>query len=273
MEKALGMGSDAIMLDLEDAVPAAERVPAREAVSAFIEKRGKEKSLFVRINGLDTSAVLADLLAVVSEGLTGVQVPKIESPEDIRLIHRLLDWIEEDRGIEIGKTIIWPILETAKAIKLGYEIASASERVAFQGASGGKGGDVERAIGSRWSAVGWESFTMRAQAIVDARAAGVIHPMTGIWSAVPDLEGLRAFAEVNRDLGYGGMVAIHPSHIATINEVFQVTDEELEYYKGLVDAMAEARSRGQSATVYRGEMVDTAHETTALQNLATYGKN
>lgn len=268
LPKALGSGADGLVLDLEDAVPPAEKAAAREAVGELIAAHGHEKPLLTRINDLSSSQALADLQAVVRPGLTGVMVPKIVSASEVALVDRLLTWLEQDRGIPEGSTVIVPVLETALALRRAYEIGAASPRTAYMGAACGKGGDMERAIGYRWTPGGMESLAYRSRALVDIRASGAQHPMLGVWTSVDDLDGLHAFASQVRDLGYEGMVAIHPKQVPVINEVFSLSAEEVGYYQGLIDAMTAAESDGQAAATYRGQMVDIAMAKTARERLA-----
>jgi citrate lyase subunit beta/citryl-CoA lyase len=267
MEKATSYAADALILDLEDSVPTAEKARAREMVASVIRRLGGANTLLVRINSLTSSEVLADLLAVVRPGLAGVVVPKVEGPEDVVFVSRLLGWLEFDQKMAPGTVIISPVLETAAGIRQAYAIGMASERIAYMGGIGVPGGDVERALGYRWTSEGTETFVLRSQVLLDARAAGCPNPITGLWTDIADLDGLRAFAEQGRSLGYEGMAAIHPSHISVINEVFTPTAEDLDYYRGLLDAMDVAQVEGVSAITYRGVMVDTAMVKTARARL------
>ena len=83
-----------------------------------------------------------------------------------------------------------------------------------------------------------------------------------------DLEGLRADARLNRQLGYSGQVVIHPTHVPVVNEVFTPTPEEIAYYQGLQAAIEEAERQGTAAVTYQGAMVDIAMMKTAQQVLA-----
>ena len=113
-----------------------------------------------------------------------------------------------------------------------------------------------------------ETLFIRSKVLLDSRAAGIPYPMTGLWQDIDDHEGLLGFARHSKDLGYSGMSVIHPSHVSLVNEVFSPTQEEIEEWKGIVDAMAKARESGGAAVSYRGGMVDIAHEKTALGMLA-----
>ena len=263
MEKAGRYHADALVLDLEDSVPASEKDKARQITAQFISEHGAGTVLFVRINELTSLAAFDDLRAVVGPGLTGVIVPKVEGPEDIRLTCRILSWLEVGSGLRDGHTLISPVLETAAGIRCAYQIGAASSRIAYMGGIGVKGGDEERSLGYRWSPEGMETFVLRSQVLVDVRAAKIPNPMTGLWTAIEDLEGLRRFAEQGRNIGYEGMTAIHPSHVSVINEVFSLSGDDVEYFRGLLLAMEAAEAEGKSATIFRGAMVDTAMAKTA----------
>lgn len=268
MRKALAAGADGLILDLEDAVPAAERTAARSCIREFVEEAGADVPLFVRVNAIDSAAFLSDVEAVVARGLRGIVLPKVDRPGDVAIAARVLAWLEERAGMPVGALLIAPILETAAGMRSAYEIGRASTRVAYMGGLGVKGGDVERAIGYRWSASGWETLPMRAQVLLDARAAGVPHPMTGLWTDIADLDGLEAFARQSRSLGYVGMTAIHPSHVPTINRVFSPDPEEVGYYRRLIEALERSEAEGRTAIRFEGELIDTAMIKTARQRLA-----
>ncbi|MET9968563.1 hypothetical protein ABZZ80_22215 [Streptomyces sp. NPDC006356] len=92
--------------------------------------------------------------------------------------------------------------------------------------------------------------------------------MTGLWTRVGDLDGLRAFPEQNRSLGYAGMMAIHPSHVPVNNEVFASGPDEITRAARLIAAVEEAQTRGAGAIIFEGEMVDEAMAATARELLA-----
>ncbi|MHA4815841.1 HpcH/HpaI aldolase/citrate lyase family protein [Streptomyces aculeolatus] len=162
------------------------------------------------------------------------------------------------------------LLETAQALRDAYACATAADRVAYLGAITGAGGDVERAVGYRWSPQGTETHALRARVLLDVRAAGAPHPVAGLWTRIGDTDGLRAFAEQNRALGYTGMVAIHPSHVPVINEVFTPSPEELARAERLIAAIEQAQARGAGAVAFEGEMVDEARAATARSLLSRH---
>jgi citrate lyase subunit beta/citryl-CoA lyase len=258
LAKAEAAGADAAVLDLEDAVPESGKAAARERVAEAVANASGTMAIFVRINPLDRWAAAEDLRAVARPGLAGVLLPKTRGPEDVVLADRMLTWCEREHGMPEGRVALVPLLESAAALRGAYEIGRAAPRVAYLGAVTGKGGDVERAVGYRWSPSGTETLELRSRVLLDVRAAGVPCPVAGLWTAIGDLDGLRAFAEQNRSLGYEGMLAIHPSHVPVINEVFSPGPEELDRYARLVAAVEAAQARGAGAIVFEGEMVDEA---------------
>jgi citrate lyase subunit beta/citryl-CoA lyase len=268
MRSARDSGADGLILDLEDAVPEAERPRARDCIREFLAEGDPGLPVFVRVNSLESERFLADLEAVVWPRLGGIVVPKVSSASDVVVVDRTLGWLEERNGLRHGSVRVTPLLETATGMRSAYAIGCASPRVAYMGGLGVKGGDVERALGYRWSKGGLETLALRAQILLDARAAGVPHPLTGVWTDIADLDGLRAFAEQGRDLGYEGMTAIHPSHIATINEVFSVSSEEVDYCRRLIAALEEGAAAGRAAIRFEGELIDTAMVRTAQERLA-----
>lgn len=277
LPKAEAAGADAAILDLEDAVPQGAKEAAREAVAEAIEQAARTARtpgpmrLLVRINPLDHAAGWAgaeDLRAVARPGLYGVVLPKVRCADDVRLADRLLAWCERETGLPEGRIALVPLLETARGLREAYDIGRAAGRVAHLGALTAPGGDVERAVGYRWSPGGEETHPLRARVLLDARAAGSPHPVAGLWADVTDLAGLRRFAEQNRALGYEGMTVIHPSHVAVVNEVFSPDAEELARCERLVAAVTAAQARGEGAVLFEGRMVDEAMAETARRTLA-----
>ena len=269
MRKAPQYGSDALILDLEDSVPVPNKAEARVLVRKMLEELGGEKpTLTVRVNRLETGLTGGDLEAVTCPQLYCVLLPKVESPADVIEVDNLLSHFERKAGMEAGSIYIDPGMETATSIRLSYEIASSSPRVAHMGGSGGKGGDTSRSIGFEWTPEGLETLYLKSKVLIDVRSAGVPYPMSGGWMDIHNLEGLRKLAIQLKQLGYTGMHLIHPSHVPVVNEVFSPSPEDVKHYRGLIAAMEEMRASGEAAVTFDGDMVDIAHEETARKMLA-----
>ena len=265
--KGIGSGADAIVLDLEDSVPEADKVAARSVVAESIDRvraDGHEVGLFVRPNGLATKTPGSDLAAVVRPGLDGIFPPKIETVADVHRFEALLEHAEHVGGAE-GLEMIVPT-ETARAFQNVNEIVAASARIGAAVGATARHADVAREVGFEWSPEGLESLYIRGRVLIACRANGA-HPLTGLWEDVRDIDGLRAFAVQGRALGFRGMIAIHPSHVPVINETFTPTREDVEFQRGLIAAFEAAEAEGRAALVYEGRHIDIAHVATARQML------
>ncbi|MCF8608397.1 CoA ester lyase, partial [Gordonia sp. HY442] len=239
-EKAVAAGADCIVLDLEDSVPAAEKAAARDTVAALISEVRRNHpniGLFVRVNPLATRLTGSDLEAVVVPGLDGIFAPKIETEIDVVRYDALLDHFEMRNGVE-GLEYIVPV-ETVKAIWNCREIAAASPRVGAMIGPTAEHADIAREVGFEWTPEGEESLYLRSRILLACRESG-LHALTALWEDLENIDGLRAFATHGRGLGFRGMIAIHPRHVATINDVFSPSDKDIEFYQGMVDAYEKA---------------------------------
>jgi citrate lyase subunit beta / citryl-CoA lyase len=274
LAKADARGADAVILDLEDSVAEGARDRAVEAASRWIANRPDPHSpvVIVRINPLSKRRMQSEIMKLVSPNLTAVQIPKVDSPQDIRTVSEFLGYAEGVRGLDYGRIRVWPLIESAAAVQRSRKLASSSTRIAFMGGGAAEGGDLAASVGFRWTASMQETHPLRAKVLLDARAAGVPNPMSGIFVDIADLEGLERFALQNRNLGYEGMMVIHPSHVDVVNRVFGPTEDELREAEEIVAAVESAGRGGDGAITVRGKMVDEAHANTARLLLARAGR-
>lgn len=271
-EKAIAAGADCIVLDLEDSVPAAEKAAARDTVADLIRSLRNdhpEVGLFVRVNPLATRLTGSDLEEVVVPGLDGIFAPKIETEIDVVRYDALLDHFEMRNGVE-GLEYIVPV-ETVKAIWNCREIAAASPRVGAMIGPTAEHADIAREVGFEWTPEGQESLYLRSRVLLACRESG-LHALTALWEDLENIDGLRTFATHGRGLGFRGMIAIHPKHVETINDVFSPSAKDIEFYQGMVEAYEKAAQEGVGALRYRGLHIDKAHYDKAvgwLQRAAT----
>lgn len=269
MLRAPRFGADALILDLEDSVALAEKEQARATVRKAIDELGSAgQTIFVRVNDFETGLTWGDLDAVVSPNLYCVMLPKVTGPDDVKKTDAILEFLERKNGIEVGTILVDPVLETAQGMRLSYEVATASQRIAHMGGITGKDGDIARAIGFQWTAEGNEAFYYISKVLLDVRAANVPYPMGGRgWWDIHDLNGLRAEALRTRQFGYTGIPLIHPSHVPVVNEVFTPSTDEIRHWKELIAAVEQCEREGRSVVTYKGAMVDTAHVKVAREML------
>ncbi len=238
-------GPDAVILDLEDSVPPAEKDAAailvRNALRA-VDFYGAE--VMVRVNGLP--AGLADIRLLAPHGVQTFLLPKVESPDEVVAADRLLAELAGE-----GICLI-PIIESARGALQAWPIAAASPRVAAL-AIGLE--DYTRDIGAQRTPEGRESLWARGQVLNAARAAGV-QPLASVFADVDDAQGLRAWAEAERKLGFEGVGCIHPRQVRVVHEVFRPSAAEVEQARRIVDAFEAAQVAGLGVVAVDGKMVD-----------------
>lgn len=254
VEKARDLPADAIVLDLEDSVPLAEKANARAMASDAIAGRVLDgQRVFVRINSLASGLLEQDLEAVVIPGLAGINLPKPGSADDMRKVVAIIDRLETERDIEKGHVRLTPWVETAKGLLNAFEIASASPRIVgiIFGAE-----DFTLDTGMKRTETGDELLYPRITVVIAARAAEVIAIDTP-YNDFRDEDGLIRETTLARQLGFQGKYVIHPSQIEPVNQAFRPSPEEVEEATKVVQAFDEAEAQGFASTSVDGKMIDT----------------
>ena len=264
MQNALKSEADGVVFDLESAIPRGSAAEARDCVRQALEAHTPNQSaVFVRVSAVGTADFAPDLEACLHPSLTAVMLPQVTDPEEVTITNSALE------GTEIR---IMPLVETASAVRQAYELATASERVAYMGGATGRHGDLGRSVGFQWTPEGTETLYLRQKVLIDVRSAGVANPLSGLWGTVDDLDGLAKFARQTRQFGYEGMMIIHPTHIPIVNQIFSPTPEEIDSWRRLIAAIEEAEAQGIGAFRHEGRLIDHAHLLTAKQNLSRASK-
>ena len=254
-------GGDAVILDLEDACPIAEketgRIFARDSIPMLKEKG---MDVFVRVNSFDTELTEEDISYVVVSELDGVMLPKAESKEDILKLDQLLKVEEEKKGILPNTIAILPLLESPKGISAVSEIISGSQRVI--GVSFGAG-DYSREIGAGMGVTSLspeEYFLMashpRSCIALAARAAGILAIDSPFFGLVIDIEGLIKESRKVKLIGFTGKLLVHPRHVDSVNQVFSPSKDEIDFARRVIKAYEEAKAKGLGATSLGGRMID-----------------
>jgi len=256
-------GADCVILDLEDSVAPAEKDAARVLVRntlLSVDFGGTER--IVRINPLSTEYGRADLEMIVPAGPETILVPKCDEAADIERIDEIITGIEKKHKIK-EKTLIMPLLETAKGALNAYQIASASDRVVALcfGAE-----DFTADVGVERTKEGTESFVARSLIVLGAKAAGV-QAIDTVFSDVSDEEGLVASTKEAMALGFEGKGVIHPRQIGPIHRVFSPTPERIDYAQRVVSAIEEARAKGSGVATIKSKMIDAPIELRARKIL------
>ena len=253
MAKVARTGAHAIILDLEDAVPAAEKVGACATVSAFLQA-GPSVPAFVRLNA--GAAGLEDLARLEVQGLFGVLVPKAESPELLGEIDRVLSGREQQAGREPGSVIVQPLIESVMGLYGLDGLVRASpriRRVAF-GA-----GDFVRDLRAQPTEARTETLYARLRIVARSRFLQLEAPVAHVFARIRDLDGLRRACLEDRALGFQARSCIHPSQVAVVNAAFGPTEDELAHARTVLDAYAEATAAGRGSLLLEdGTFIDEA---------------
>jgi citrate lyase subunit beta/citryl-CoA lyase len=271
--KAVAAGVDGVILDLEDSVPANLKAEARKTVAASIRALAtgaRKVGIYVRLNALESGIAGDDIEAVTIPGLDGYFLPKTYGPRCVIQFDALVTHYERRNGVAPGTVELMLSLETAQAYAACEAMIAASPRVGTIFPGTARNADVSRSIGFEFTPGGLETLYLRSRALLAARASGLEFPLVGIWEDLKDPEGARTFAIANRQLGFRGMVLIHPSHVAMANEVFTPSADDVAFFTGMIAAFEKAEAAGNAATTYEGHHIDYAHIKTARDVLALH---
>lgn len=255
VEKAGRSGTDAVIVDLEDAVSVDNKPLAR---SNLAELPPSPVPYFVRTNAADTGLLWDDVRAAGVANVGGIVLPKAEDPGVFREIDGVLAELERASGKPEGSVTVIPLIESALGVRLTYEIALASSRVECVMFGGGEQGDLVADLGVEWTPEGTGLMHARSQVLLSSRAAGVPYPMEAVFMDFRNLDALRVESELARTLGYIGKVAIHPAQVPVINDVFTPPADVVEYQRKILAAFEEAEAAGEASIAVDGKMVDYA---------------
>lgn len=258
LAKAAGAGADALILDLEDSVLPDRKAAARGLAQEYLRNPPGDTPVWVRINDLDSGALLTDLRAVVSPGLAGVVLPKIRGPEDVLKATHYLEAMEESAGIGGAAIPILAIItETPAAVlRMGELVRAPAGRLS---AVGWGAEDLSSALGAgdpRFANGAWRPMyeQVRTQCILAAHALN-LEAIDTVYVDFRDPQGLKSACEASRYDGFTGRFAIHPDQVAVINQAFTPSAAELALAQRIVDAFAS----GAGAVSLDGKMYDIPH--------------
>lgn len=252
VEKAHTRGADAIQLDLEDSIPAAQKVPARGLLAESVEfLKGKGVDIVVRINNTQ-ELVRDDLRACVLPGVKAIAVPKVESAASVREYDAIVREQEAAAGLAEGAIRFIIMIETALGFCDMDAIARACPRI---GALTLGSEDFATSLG-----IQPEPDLLRGpklRCVIAARAAGVVPlGLAGSVAGYQDEQAFLALARESRRLGFMGASAIHPKQVPMLNQAFMPSEDEVRQAREIVQAYAASVAQGVGAIEVGGMMVD-----------------
>jgi len=253
IEKALDVSADAIFLDLEDGVPVAEKPAARELVVEALRRQSGGVAQFVRVNSMESPWLEDDLRAVLRPGLSGICLPKVESPREIAALAARVDQFEESTNVTEPIRLIASI-ESAASLLNAPQIAASHKRLLAL-MIGAEDFALDLGLGTHREGEARELLYARS-AVVIAAAAANLFAIDGVYPQLHDDEGLMRDARQARRLGFRAKSTFHPGQIAIINEVFSPSSDEIIYAERVIAAFDQAVERGDGAVAVGGQLVD-----------------
>jgi citrate lyase subunit beta/citryl-CoA lyase len=238
---------DAVALDLEDAVPSHHKPEARRharEVGAELAAAHPAMAVYVRVNPVPTEWFRDDLAEGVDPSATGVIVPKLETPEQLRTVRDAL------AATGLGDLHVLAGIETVLGVDRVRELLVPPVAVAYFGAE-----DYIADLGGVRTPAGTEVLYARSRVAIAARIVG----MPALDQVVTSLDAddhFLADAATGRSLGYRGKLCIHPAQVTLANQAFSPSPEELDRAQRLVAAYDAATARGEAAIAFEGQMVD-----------------
>jgi citrate lyase subunit beta / citryl-CoA lyase len=244
---------DSIMFDLEDSISLSEKDSARFLVSEALKKvdyQGIET--VVRVNGLETEFGLKDLEMIVMAQPDVIRLPKTETASDVHEVEAIIERIEKENNIPIGKTKMMAAIESAKGVINASAIASSSKRL-IGIALGAE--DYVTNLKTNRSPEGIELLFARCQILNAARAAGIA-ALDTVYSDVENEEGFRKEVEHIKQLGFDGKSIINPRQIDIVHEIYAPKVKEIEHALKVIAAIKQAEKDNLGVVSLNGKMID-----------------
>jgi citrate lyase subunit beta/citryl-CoA lyase len=239
-DQACQSGADAIVLDLEDAVPPDRKEEARAQVAQWLAERERSEGtgplVVVRINGVSTPWHAADLALCGHDGVDALMLPKAEDADVLRTI-----------AASLPAAALLPLVETARGIDRldGIAAVPGVQRLVF--------GTIDFQADLDIEGDGPELLFFRSRIVLASRLAGLQPPVDGVSTAIDDPARIEADALQARRFGFGGKLCIHPKQVAVVNRSFSPTPAQVDWARRVIDADA---ASGGAPVAVDGKMVD-----------------
>jgi len=256
-QKALDSGADAVILDLEDAVPVAEKELARNAIRSAWPSFSKEQKgrLVIRSNSPGSQFYSADLILAQELDITSILIPKSESLDQMN-----------GAALLLPNTAIIPMIETALGLDHLREIANSNQVIRL--ALGNI--DLQVDLGMACDADETELQTARFQIVLASRLAAIAPPIDGVTQSTDNIEQITHDAKRAKRMGFGAKLCIHPKQLAIVQAAFMPSQEDLVWAKRVIEA--DKASKG-GAVKLDGRMIDRPVVVLAQRTLALAGKH
>ena len=233
--KACAVGADAVIVDLEDAVPPAEKIAARASIQAWLSPA---HPVLIRVNGVESEWFHDDVTLCGEPGVAGIVLPKAERADDIRFLAG---------KVHSATTSILPLIETAKGFWNASELARTGlvQRLMF--------GSIDFQLDLGMSGDEEELLYFRSQLVLISHVTHLQPPVDGVTTAIDSAAQVRSDTLRAKRLGFGAKLCIHPRQIQLVNECFRPTPEDAAWARRVTEAAVVANG---SVVAVDGKMVD-----------------
>ncbi|MFP1680526.1 HpcH/HpaI aldolase/citrate lyase family protein [Alloalcanivorax sp. C16-2] len=236
--KARASGADAVIVDLEDALPPRHKDSARRALAEALTDDPGGVPLWVRVNAAGSPWFDDDLaLCARQPAIHGVMLPKAERHTDLVKVATL------------GKPL-WALVESAAGVLALPELTATRglERLAFGALDSAL--DLSLEDGSEGATTVLDQ--LRVQILLHSRARGLAPPLESVVAEFRDPRPLRRRANLAAQMGFGGMLCIHPTQIPPVHAAFAIDEARRDWARRVLQAAEQQPPPFQ----LEGEMID-----------------
>ena len=251
LEKARTLPADGLILDLEDAVaPDAKELARKQVCDAVAEGGFGMRELIIRVNALSTRWGYDDIAAASKSGAHALLLPKVESADAIRHMEAIM----RANGAPDHMTI-WAMMETPRSVLESQRIAESTPRMdcLVMGTS-----DLAKELDCAHTHERLPFMTSLGLCLLAARATGLA-VLDGVYLDLNDDGGFLHACQQGSELGFDGKTLIHPKQVGPCNKVFTPKPEDVAWSRKIIEAHAEAATRGEGVVVVNGRLVENLH--------------
>ena len=232
--KAIGTNADAVIIDLEDAVPVELKNSARETLDAWLSQHPQHE-VMLRLNSRQTAWFEHDLQLLKHPNISAVVLPKTESIADVLAV------------LAVRNVKVFPLIETAVGMAKVREIATAPYVSALMF------GSIDFQVDLNMNGGYLELLSFRNELVLASTLAGIHAPIDGVTVDFKNEDIVQLETTQAKNLGFAGKLCIHPLQVDIVNQTFSPTESEILWAKQVIDIVDE--SAGQAVSL-NGKMID-----------------
>jgi citrate lyase subunit beta/citryl-CoA lyase len=265
LQRSATVSSDMLLLNLEDGVALSRKNAARENIANALKNTDfGDREVVVRVNPLNTEIGRNDLARIIPLHPDGICLPKMEKASEIQAAENAILELEIIHGVPEGSTRLHAMIESAEGLLHSPEIAAASRRMAsLIFGSADYANDVRCRPGEDRS-----ELLLALQMIVVSARSAAIDAIDAPCFDIRNRDLLYSEAAHARRLGFDGKSALHPDQLSIINQIFDVTLEEISWAERAIAELDEAENRGRALTTIEGKLLDNPHRAAAERILS-----